>query len=43
MEANVVLCRQITDNLHELDKLGLTSTKHKRLMEEVEALTLQNS
>ncbi|WP_340115088.1 ATP cone domain-containing protein [Maribellus mangrovi] len=43
MEAGVVLCRQILANRHELDKLGLTSTKHKRLMEEVEALTLQNS
>jgi hypothetical protein len=39
MEAGIVLCRQILENRHEIDKLGLSKTQRKRLMEEVEGLT----
>ena len=39
MEAGIVLCRQIPQNRHEIDKLALSKTKYKRLMEEVEGLT----
>jgi hypothetical protein len=39
MEAGIVLCRQILGNRHEIDKLGLSKTQRKRLMEEVEGLT----
>jgi hypothetical protein len=39
MEAGIVLCRQILEKRHEIDKLGLSKTQRKRLMEEVEGLT----
>jgi len=39
MEEGIVLCRQIHKNKLEIDKLRLTSSKRKKLLKEVEALT----
>jgi transcriptional regulator NrdR family protein len=38
VKKGIVLCRQLLQHPEELDQLGLTHSKRKKLMEELEAL-----
>jgi len=37
-EKGIVLCRQLLENKHEIDALGLSKSKKQKLLEEIEAL-----
>ena len=41
-QKGIVLCRQLLENPEELDPLGLTNSKRKKLIEELEALNDQH-